>query len=149
MSSSHKGAKVISITRGFRAAPKARVAEDTPAALTPLQRMLAELDPRVRAVLVARKEKWQFLERVRDDKASRSVLADIALPDLLAILARASRRGDDGQRITISPWPGFDLAVMLRDGRPCYAACFDPDTSIYVAEETMPRIARFFDGLPG
>jgi hypothetical protein len=149
MTTPHKGAKVISITRGFRAAPKARVAVEAPPEETPLQRMLAELDPRVRAVLVARKEKWQFLERVRDDRESRSVLADIALPDLLAILARASRRGDDGQRITISPWPGFDLAVMLRDGRPCYAACFDPDTSIYVAEETMPRIARFFDELPG
>ncbi|MDZ7637445.1 MAG: hypothetical protein U5J83_04220 [Bryobacterales bacterium] len=145
MSSSSKRAKVIPITRGFRNAAKARPVPPPPRYEEPLQQLLDGLHSRVRAVLVAKKDQWQFLERVRDEPGSRSVLAEIALPDLLAILARAATREEDGERVTISPWPGFDLAVMLRDGKPCYAACFDPETSIYIAESTLPGIARFFD----
>jgi hypothetical protein len=144
-----KRAKVIPITRGFRKPPKPASAATGPAEETPLQQMLAGLHPRVRAVLVARRGKWQFLERVGDEPTSQSILARIALPDLLGILAKAARPGDDGQRVTVSPWPGFDLAILLRDGVPCYAACFDPETSVYVAEETMPRIAAFFDQSAG
>lgn len=145
MSSSPKSAKVIPITRGFRNAVKARPSEAPPRYEAPLQRLLDELHPRVRAVLVARQREWQFLERVRDEPGSRSVLAEIELPELLAILARTGTRDEDGERITMSPWPGFDLAVMLRDGKPCYAVCFDQETSIYIAEATLPRIACFFD----
>lgn len=144
MSSSNKGAKVIPITRGFRSG-KARPAPAPPRYEAPLRQFLDGLHSRVRAVLVARQGKWQFLERVRDEPGSCSVLAEIALPDLLAILARTGTRHEDGERITMSPWPGFDLAVMLRDGKPRYAACFDKETSIYIAEATLPVIARFFD----
>jgi hypothetical protein len=107
--------------------------------------MLDRLHPRVRAVLVERAGKWEFFERLRDDPAARSILAEIELPDLLGILSRAYRKEEVGQRITISPWPGFDLAVLLRDGKPRYAACFDAETSIYLAEEILPKVARFFD----
>ena len=140
--------KVIPITRGFRRS--ARLSEPAPPNFAnPVAAMLASLHPRVRAVLVARRGKWEYFERVRQEDGTRSVLQDVPLAELLAILARAVDRRHEGQRITISPWPGFDLAVLLRDGKPRYAACFDPDTSAYVAEETLPVVARFFDAPPG
>lgn len=156
MPESPNNAKVISITRGFGKAKKAASSPapvaGVPAAIpaeTPreaaLRQLLDGLHSRVRAVLVAREGKWQFLERIREDPASRSVLSEIALPDLLAILDRSGVRGEEGERITISPWTGFDLAILLRDGRPHCAACFDEGTSIYVAEAALPEIARFFD----
>lgn len=144
MSNPSKGAKVIPITRGFRHR-KPEAVPDLPSHDDPLRQFLAGLHPRVRAVLVAKRGNWQFLERARDEPGSCSVLAEIALPDLLAILARAGAPGEDGERITLSPWPGFDLAVMLRDGKPCYAACFVKETSVYIAEAALPEIARFFD----
>lgn len=145
MSSPPKGAKVIPITRGFRKAAAANRPAPVPGHGAPLQQMLDRLHPRVRAVLVERAGKWEFFERLRDDPAARSILAEIELPDLLGILSRAYRKEEVGQRITISPWPGFDLAVLLRDGKPRYAACFDAETSIYLAEEILPKVARFFD----
>ncbi len=144
MPGSGKSAKIIPITRGFRRREVEPVPEATPQD-DPLRQFLAGLHARVRAVLVAKQGKWQFLERASDLPESGSVLAEIALPDLLAILARTGLRGEEGERITLSPWPGFDLAVMLRDGKPCYAACFEKETSVYIAEATLPVIARYFD----
>ena len=146
MSSPNKGAKVIPITQGFRNRKAAPVSE-IPRREDPLRQFLDGLDCRVRAVLVEKQGQWQFLERASDEPGSCSVLAQISLPDLLAILARTGVRGEDGERITLSPWPGFDLAVMLRDGKPCYAVCFVKETSIYIAEATLPVVARFFDGV--
>ncbi len=132
----------------------------------PLTRMLESLHPRVQAVLVLRDGKWGFYER--ESATGRSVLATTTLPELLQILDKSStsasvsilaqspsvlqapRRPQDhptmrNQRITLSPWPHFDLALLLREGIPRYALCLHPGTSIYVAEEALPMVAEFFD----
>ncbi len=146
MSSSNKGAKVIPITRGFRNREAAPVSEE-PYHDDPLRRFLDGLDFRVRAVLVEKQGKWQFMERASDGPDERVAFAEKALSGLSAILARIGVRGEEGERITLSPLPGFDLAVMLRDGKPCYAVCLAKETSVYIAEATLPMVARYFDEL--
>lgn len=141
---------VIPITRGYRKTKPGGEASRLPGPPQPardsvLSELLDGLHPRVRAVLISREGKWQFLERLQENPPSRSVLSDISLPDLLSVLDRSGVRSEEGERMTVSPWPGFDLAILLRDGKPCYAACFDEGTSIYIAEATLPEIARFFD----
>ena len=145
MTDSPENAKVIPITRGGRRSARSRQPAISPPRDKSTLGMLAGLHPRVRAVLVAQRGKWEYFERIRESDDTRSVLQDVSLRELLKMLDRAASPGQIGQRITVSPWPGFDLAVLLRDGRPLYAACFDPDTSVYIAESTLPEVARFFD----
>ena len=146
MSSSSKGAKVIPITRGLRNRKGVPVSEE-PRQDDPPRQFLSGLDFRVRAVLVEKQGKWQFLERASDEPEDRGVLAEKALSGLSAILSRIAVRGEEGERITLSPLTGFDLAVMLRDGKPCYAVCLAKETSVYIAEATLPVVARYFDAL--
>jgi hypothetical protein len=47
-------------------------------------------------------------------------------------------------RITLSPWKDFDLALMLRNGKARFALVLEPGTSIYVAEDTLPAVASVF-----
>ncbi|MCU0228913.1 MAG: hypothetical protein MUF01_14870 [Bryobacterales bacterium] len=134
----------------------------------PLTRMLDSLHPRVQAVLVRRDGAWGFYERQGATGRRRGVLASTSLSELLQILDKSSasasvailaqppsvlqppRKPEDHptmrqERITLSPWPHFDLALLLREGVPHYAICLDPGTTIYVAEEALPVVARFFD----
>ncbi len=146
MPSSSKGAKVIPITRGFRNRETAPVSE-AHRHDDPLRQFLHGLDFRVRAVLAEKQGKWQFLERASDEPDDGGVIEEKALSGLSATLARIGTCDEEGERITLVPLPGFDLAVMLRDGKPCYAVCLAKETSIYIAEATLPAIARYFDEL--
>lgn len=173
MEDSSQGGKVIPFARGLKKGQTRRAERLQPApvpepARLPLNRMLESLHPRVQAVLVARDGKWELFERGPESGPRRSILATISLPELMRILEKSSasasvaflaqgppvlqapRRPEDhplmrDQRITLSPWPGFDLALLLRQGAPRYALCLEPDTSIYVAEEALPQVALFFD----
>ncbi|MCW5962848.1 MAG: hypothetical protein KIT83_02325 [Bryobacterales bacterium] len=173
MEDSSQGGKVIPFARGLKKGQSRQAERRQPDVIPkpgklPLTRMLESLHPRVQAVLVAREGKWELFERGGECSQRRSILATISLPELLRILEKSSasasvaflaqgpqvlqapRRPEDhplmrDQRITLSPWPGFDLALLLREGTPRYALCLDPDTSIYVAEEALPQVARFFD----
>lgn len=164
MPAESQGAKVIPITRGFRrpAQPVPPPPEDSGSAANPL---LASLHPCVQALLVARGDEWEVFER------GDGILSRVPLPDLLLILKKsavnatladlaqvppilqaprspADRPTMQSDRITVSPWPDFDLALMMREGKALYAACLEPGTSIYVAEETLSAVVRYFDGLP-
>ncbi len=162
-----RNAKVISITRGARRPCEPLVPFAHPGSTSGPAPFLSSLHHAVLAVLVAREGKWEVFERDRAD-ASLPVLARVSLTDLLLILDKSAagvapagladvpailqaprRHGEwplaQAERITVSPWQEFDLVLMIRDGRPCYAACLEPGTSIYVSEETVQAVARFFD----
>lgn len=158
MGESTADGKVIPFRRGAprTAIPRATAAGGGAARL-PLEQMLDSLHPRVRAVLVLRNSKWELYERQPSGAPRPGILETIPLPDLLTILAKSAAApspasggghalaGSATERITLSPWPGFDLALLLRDGAPVYGLCLEPDTSIYAAEEALPAVARYFD----
>jgi hypothetical protein len=133
-----------------------------------IPRLLEALHPAIVAVLVARERTWELFERQNDDNESVGILDRIPLTDLLGILGKSAANAMAAQRaatppvlqapdtmklhpaahsdrITLSPWQAFDIALLLREGKPRFALLLEPGTSIYVAEESLPMVAAFFE----
>lgn len=132
--------------------------------------LLDSMHPSVLALLVAYDDSWELFERSDGARPGSGILCTVSFTELMRILSKSAANalarclaeqppilqapGNlrdhpalHQDRITVSPWRGFDLALMLRDGNPRFALCLAPDTSVYVAEEALPRVARHFDHL--